>query len=164
MFRNKTLVVIGGGDSACEEASFLTKFAYTVIMLVRGSQLRASAVLRSRVARNPKIQIRYSTSITGVIGSISPSPKLSGLKIGLEILPVQGLFYAIGHQPNTGFLHQALELSPTGYIQTINTRTNIPGVFACGDVQDPIYRQAITAAGSGCTAALEAEKYLCHES
>jgi thioredoxin reductase (NADPH) len=173
MFRRKPIVVIGGGDSACEEATFLSKFASVVYMLVRGKSLRASAVMAKRVQENPKIIIRYETFITGVLGVTDPKPKLEGVLIGdtrvtetatkgAEILQANGLFFAIGHDPNTAFLSNQLALDSSNYIITTNTLTDINGVFACGDVQDSVYRQAITAAGTGCMAALECERYIAH--
>ncbi len=163
MFRNKPIAVIGGGDSACEEALFLTKFASIVYLLVRSDKLRASAIMQKRVNSNAKIIIRYLTSVTKVIGSIEPKIRLKYIELNTqpsETLEVSGMFYGIGHEPSTAFLNGQLELDDGKYIMTKNTCTNVKGVFACGDVQDKIYRQAITAAGSGCMAAMEAEYYL----
>lgn len=167
IFRDKDLVVIGGGDAACEEAHYLTKFGKSVSMVVRRDVLRASKVMQERVRSHPKIQIFWHTVLKKAIGD----ELLSGVLLydkkedrSFE-LPVGGLFYAIGHSPNTGFLGGQLELDTTGYIQTHdNVHTGVPGVFACGDVQDKRYRQAITAAGSGCMAALEAERVLNEQS
>lgn len=164
IFRNKPLAVIGGGDSAAEEASHLTKYASKVILLVRRDILRASKVMQERVLANPKIEIRWNTQAVEAVGDQA----LQGLKIintktkEETLLAVNGLFYAIGHVPNTAFLEGQLECDETGYIITRpgSTSTRVEGVFACGDVQDKKYRQAITAAGSGCMAALEAEHYL----
>jgi thioredoxin reductase (NADPH) len=163
-FRDKVLAVVGGGDSAVEEATHLTKFASKVLMLVRRDVLRASKVMQERAKNNPKIEIMFNTLPLEVLGEKS----VSGLKIknvsnGTEsVLPVGGLFYAIGHLPNTGFLEGQLELDETGYIKTKpgSTRTSVHGVFAAGDVQDKIYRQAVTSAGTGCMAALDAEHFL----
>jgi len=163
-FRNKILAVVGGGDSAVEEASYLTKYASKVLMVVRRDVLRASKVMQERAKQNPKIQIIFNTLPLEVLGNTS----VTGLKIKNvttnveEVLSIGGLFYAIGHTPNTAFLSNQLELDETGYIKTKpgSTKTNVAGVFAAGDVQDKIYRQAITSAGTGCMAALDAEHYL----
>jgi thioredoxin reductase (NADPH) len=164
IFRNKTLVVVGGGDSAVEEACFLTKFAGKVIMLVRRDVFRAQPVMEDRARNNPKIEILFNTVPLEVMGDKA----LAGVKIkgpaGESTIDAGGLFYAIGHLPNTGFLNGQLELDETGYIKTKagTTKTSVYGVFACGDVQDKVYRQAITAAGTGCMAALDCEKFLGH--
>ena len=164
LFRNKVLVVVGGGDSAAEESTFLTKFASEVILLVRRDVLRASKVMQGRVLSNPKITISWNTLPVEILGDkFVTGIKIRDTKTNQErVIEAGGFFYAIGHQPNTAFLKGQLELDETGYIKTKpgTTRTNIPGVFACGDVQDKIFRQAVTAAGTGCMAALEAEKYL----
>lgn len=160
MFRDKPIIVVGGGDSACQEALFLANFGSEITILVRGEKMRASSIMQKRVNDHPKIKVRYLTSITGIYGSVDPKPKLNGVFIDDEKIETSGLFFAIGHSPNTGFLNGQLDLDDHGYILTNNTRTNVSGIFACGDVQDPIYRQAITAAGSGCQAALECEKFL----
>lgn len=165
VFRNQPLVVIGGGDSACEEASFLTKFGSSVTMLVRRDELRASKAMQKRVLDNPKIEIRWNTNATEVIGD---DKAMTGVRIRNnktgeeETLEAKGLFYAIGHLPNTAFLNGQLEMDETGYLITNgkSTETSIEGVFAAGDVQDKKYRQAVTAAGSGCMAALEVEHFL----
>ena len=164
IFRNKVLAVIGGGDSAIEEATHLTKFASQVVLLVRRDVLRASKVMQQRAKDHPKIKILWNTEATEVLGDNA----VTGLRVinnetqRASEIPAGGLFYAIGHTPNTAFLNGQLDLDEVGYIKTVSgtTRTNIPGVFACGDVQDKIYRQAVTAAGSGCMAALDAERYL----
>lgn len=165
VFRNKPLVVIGGGDSACEEASYLAKFGSSVTMLVRRDVLRASKAMQKRVFDNPKINIMWNTNATEVLGDgkLLNQVRIKNNKTGEEqLLEAGGLFYAIGHEPNTGFLEGQLEMDDTGYIITHgkSTATNVPGVFACGDVQDATYRQAVTAAGTGCMAALEAERFL----
>ncbi|MBI3602680.1 MAG: thioredoxin-disulfide reductase [Candidatus Omnitrophica bacterium] len=165
-FRNKVLAVIGGGDSAVEEATYLTKFASKVLMLVRRDVLRAAKVMQDRVKNNPKIQIMFNTLPTAVLGDQS----VTGLKIKNTLtnaestLDIGGLFYAIGHIPNTAFLNGQVELDEAGYIKPKpgTTQTSVPGVFAAGDVQDKVYRQAVTSAGSGCMAALDAERYLSH--
>jgi thioredoxin reductase (NADPH) len=163
-FRDKVLAVIGGGDSAVEEAGYLTKFASKVLMIVRRDVLRASKVMQERAKNNPKIEILFNTIPLEVLGDKS----VSGLKVKSVIdhaettLSVSGLFYAIGHLPNTTFLEGQLELDETGYIVTKpgSTKTNVQGVFAAGDVQDKVYRQAVTSAGTGCMAALDAEHFL----
>lgn len=164
IFRNKVLVVVGGGDSAVEEATYLTKFAGKVIMLVRRDVLRASKVMQDRAKNNPKIEIRFHTAPIEVLGE----KFLTGVKVEStvdrqqSVIEAGGLFYAIGHVPNTSFLEGQLELDDTGYIKTKpgTTYTSKEGVFAAGDVQDKIYRQAITSAGTGCMAALEAERFI----
>ncbi len=165
-FRNKVLVVVGGGDSAVEEATYLTKFASKVLMLVRRDVLRASQVMQDRAKNNPKIEIMFHTVPLEVLGEKSVTGlKVKNLSTNVESkLEVGGLFYAIGHVPNTAFLNGQIELDETGYIKTKlgTTQTSVPGVFAAGDVQDKVYRQAITSAGTGCMAALDAERYLAH--
>jgi thioredoxin reductase (NADPH) len=164
IFRNKPLVVVGGGDSAAEEAHYLTKFASEVILLVRRDALRASKVMQERVLNNPKIKVLWNTVLEEALGE----RVLSHVKIRNVVtnetsqIEASGLFYAIGHVPNTAFLDGQIALDETGYILTTpgRTTTSVPGVFACGDVQDKRYRQAITSAGSGCMAALDAEHYL----
>lgn len=164
IFRNKPLAVIGGGDSACEEATYLTKFGSIVYLIHRRDKLRASKIMQERVLKNPKIKIIWNTIAIEALGD----ELLQKIKIQNTInneiteLEVNGLFYAIGHKPNTDPFVGQLELDPDGYIITKpgTTQTSIPGIFAAGDVQDKKYRQAITAAGTGCMAALECEKYL----
>ncbi|MFA5060102.1 MAG: thioredoxin-disulfide reductase [Candidatus Omnitrophota bacterium] len=166
IFRNKVLAVVGGGDSAAEESTYLTKFASKIVLLVRRDVLRASKAMQERVLSDKKIEVLWNTVLVDVVGDKALSGvKIKNVKTNQEsTLEVGGLFYAIGHQPNTAFLEGQLQLDETGYILTKpgTTQTNIPGVFACGDVQDKAYRQAITAAGSGCMAALEAERLLNH--
>jgi thioredoxin reductase (NADPH) len=165
IFRNKTLAVIGGGDSAIEEASHLTKFGAKVYLIHRRDKLRASQIMQKRALNNPKIEIVWNTVAEqakgdgNVLTSLLVKDTVNGSQRELE---VGGLFYAIGHEPNTQVFKDFLKLDEQGYILTTpgTTKTNIPGVFAAGDVQDKMYRQAITAAGSGCMAALEAEKWL----
>ncbi len=167
IFRNKVLAVVGGGDSAVEEATYLTKFASQVLMLVRRDVLRASKVMQERAQHHPKIQIMFNTLPIEVLGEKS----ITGLKIRNTLKPsestlsIGGLFYAIGHTPNTAFLNGQVELDEAGYIKTKlgTTQTSVPGVFAAGDVQDKVYRQAVTSAGTGCMAALDAERYLSHD-
>jgi len=163
-FRNKVLVVIGGGDSAIEEATHLTKYAVKVILMHRREELRASKAMQKRVMENPKVEILWNTVPVEATGDkFLTGLKVNNVKTGqISEITCGGLFYAIGHVPNTIFLGGQLTLDETGYIKTVpgSTNTSIPGVFACGDVQDKKYRQAISAAGSGCMAALEAEHYL----
>ncbi len=165
LFRNKILAVIGGGDSACEEAQFLSKYGEKVLLIHRRDQLRASKVMQARIKNNPKIEIHWNSQALKVVGDGNVLTGMfiedtqSGEKKTIEI---SGLFYAIGHTPNTKFLGGQIELDDSGYIrpQNQNCYTNIPGIFSAGDVMDKRYRQAVTAAGSGCMAALEVEKYL----
>lgn len=164
IFRNKVLAVVGGGDTAMEEALYLTNFAKEVIIIHRRNEFRASKAMQNKVLNNPKIKILWNRIVEDALGD----DFITGLRLrnvingSTEEIEIQGLFYAIGHVPNTKFLEGQVELDEDGYIKTIpgTTRTSVEGVFACGDVQDKVYRQAITAAGSGCMAALEAERYL----
>ena len=164
MFRNKPLAVIGGGDSALEEATFLTKYGSKVYIIHRRDELRASKIMQVRARENPKIEFIYSHVVLEACGKNALEKiVIQDLKSGeVKDLPVAGLFFAIGHEPNTAFLNGQLELDEQKYIVTEKgaTKTSIEGVFAAGDVQDKKYRQAITAAGSGCMAALEVEHYL----
>lgn len=164
MFRNQPLAVIGGGDSAMEEADFLTKFASKVYILHRRDELRASKIMIQRARNNPKIEFLYSTVCTGAVGGDGLEKiRVKDLKTNEEReIDCMGLFFAIGHTPNTSFLGGQVDCDEQGYIVTKpgTTLTSVPGVFAAGDVQDKKYRQAITAAGSGCMAALDAEHYL----
>jgi thioredoxin reductase (NADPH) len=164
MFRNKPMFVVGGGDSAMEEASFLTKFASKVYIVHRRDELRASAIMQKRAKDNPKIEILFSHRVTKVDGGNSVEVvHVQDLKTNAErSIAAAGLFFAIGHVPNTAFLGGQLALDDQGYVVTTpgTTQTSVPGVFAAGDVQDKKWRQAITAAGTGCMAALEAEHFL----
>ena len=164
MFRNKPMFVVGGGDSAMEEASFLTKFASKVYIVHRRDELRASAIMQQRAKSNPKIEILYSHRVTKVEGGNAVElVHVQDLKTHAErTIAAAGLFFAIGHVPNTAFLGGQLACDEQGYVLTTpgTTITSVPGVFAAGDVQDKKYRQAVTAAGTGCMAALEAEHFL----
>lgn len=165
IFRNAPLAVIGGGDSAAEEATFLTKYGSTVYLIHRRDTLRASKIMADRVLSNPKVKPIWDSHVTETFGT---NGKLSGLKVqnvktkATDELAVGGLFYAIGHKPNTDPFQGQLDMDAEGYLLTTpgTTKTKIEGVFAAGDVQDKRYRQAVTAAGSGCMAALDAEHYL----
>lgn len=163
-FRDHDIAVIGGGDSALEEANFLTKFARTVTVVHRREALRASKIMQDRSFANPKIDFRWNAEVVDAIGD----GKLAGIRLRDTVtrdeseLAVTGMFVAIGHTPTTSLFTGQLELDTNGYIVTApdSTQTSVEGVFACGDVQDHAYRQAITAAGSGCMAAIETERYL----
>ena len=164
-FRGKPIAVVGGGDSAMEEAIFLTRFASQVTVIHRRDTLRASKIMQDKAFANPKIAFEWNTEVEdvkdasqGAVNAIVLRNNLTGAR---KELPVDGVFMAIGHTPNTALFKGQLEMDANGYLVThAGTRTSIPGVFACGDVQDHIYRQAVTAAGSGCMAAIDAEKYL----
>ncbi|KAK5070908.1 thioredoxin-disulfide reductase [Lithohypha guttulata] len=168
IFRNKPLVVIGGGDSAAEEALFLTKYGSKVTVLVRKDFLRASKAMQNRLLSHEKVEVKFNHEAVEVLGENKPRGLMTNLKIknnktGEEqVLNANGLFYAVGHDPATGLVKGQLDLDEEGYLLTKpgTSYTSIEGVFAAGDVQDKRYRQAITSAGSGCIAALEAEKYL----
>ncbi len=163
-FRGQNIVVVGGGDSALEEAQFLTKFAAKVTIIHRRDTLRASKIMQERAFANEKIEFLWNSQVTKLLGD----EKVTGIEVKSTVdgtvstLDVTGVFVAIGHKPNTGLFEGILDMEPTGYLITKpgSTYTNIDGVFACGDVQDHTYRQAITAAGSGCMAAIDCERWL----
>jgi thioredoxin reductase (NADPH) len=163
-FRNQHIAVVGGGDSALEEAQFLTKFASKVTLIHRRDTLRASKIMQDRAIANEKIEFLWNAQVTKVLGQ----EKVEGVEVtdtvngAVSTLPVTGVFVAIGHRPNTDLFKGVLDMADSGYLTTKpgSTYTNIPGVFACGDVQDHTYRQAITAAGSGCMAAIDCERWL----
>ncbi|MFL6166390.1 MAG: thioredoxin-disulfide reductase [Ornithinibacter sp.] len=165
-FREQDIAVVGGGDSAVEEATFLTKFARSVTIVHRRDELRASAIMAERAHANPKIRFAWNSAVDAIHGE----EKLSGVTLRDTVtgetreLPVTGLFVAIGHDPRNELVKGVVELDAEGYVlvEGRTTRTNVPGVFACGDLVDHTYRQAITAAGSGCAAALDAERFLAH--
>jgi len=166
-FRGKEVVVVGGGDSAMEEGTFLTKFATRVSIVHRRNELRASKIMQERARRNPKISFILNSTVEEIVGSRDAGGvtgvKLKNVESGkVTDFPCDGVFMAIGHRPNTDLLAGQLEMASNGYILTrdASTRTSVAGVFACGDVQDHVYRQAITAAGSGCMAAIDAERWL----
>jgi thioredoxin reductase (NADPH) len=163
-FRDQQVAVVGGGDSAMEEALFLTRFCANVTVVHRRDELRASKIMQERARNNPKISFRWNSVVTEVCGDT----KVSGVMLRDTVtgeeseLPVSGLFVAIGHEPNSALLKGQVDLEDNGYVKTFDgtTRTSVDGVFACGDVQDHYYRQAVTAAGSGCMAAIDAERWL----
>lgn len=165
-FKNKEVYVVGGGDSACEEANFLTKFASRVNLVVRRDSLRASKIMQQRALDNPKIKVLWGQNVTDVF-DVSAG-KVTGLELTAtkdgkkQRVPADGLFLAIGHKPNTELFRGVLDMDEKGYLKTVpgRTATNVPGVFAAGDCQDSYYRQAVTAAGSGCMAAIEVERWL----
>ncbi len=162
-FRNQDIAVVGGGDTAAEEATFLTKFAKSVTLIHRRHELRASKAMQSRVLNNPKIKPMWDSAVVEILGDGEvKSLKVKNLKTGvISDLAVTGLFVAIGHQPNSGLFQKYVDTDANGYvITTKGVRTKVPGFFACGDLQDHEYRQAITAAGTGCMAALDAERFL----
>ncbi|HET9949826.1 MAG TPA: thioredoxin-disulfide reductase [Longimicrobiales bacterium] len=166
-FRDKVLAVVGGGDSAMEEALYLTKFAREVVVVHRRDQLRASRIMAERAQENPKIRFALNKVVTEVHGEdVITGIRLRDTITGEESdLEVGGLFIAIGHEPNTAFLRGVVELKENGYIKmpvAWRTQTSVPGIFAAGDVMDDYYRQAVTAAGTGCMAALDAERWLAH--
>ncbi|MFL5592466.1 MAG: thioredoxin-disulfide reductase [Ktedonobacteraceae bacterium] len=162
-FKGKDVAVIGGGDTAMEEANFLTRYANHVTVIHRRDTLRASKIMQDRAFRNPKISFIWDTDVTEVLGDDAITGLLlRNLKTGEEtVLPIQGLFLAIGHEPNTGLFKGVIDMDQKGYIVPVEyTMTNIPGVFAAGDVTDHRYRQAVTAAGDGCRAAIDLERWL----
>ena len=163
-FRDKKIAVVGGGDSAMEESTFLTKFASDVALIHRRDEFRASKIMQDRALANEKIRVLYSSVVEEVLGDDA----VTGIRVrnlkddASSEIDLDGVFVAIGHNPNTGIFRGQMDLDDKGYVVTRpgSTQTSVPGVFACGDVQDPVFKQAITAAGSGCMAALEAEKYI----
>jgi len=166
-FRNKVLAVVGGGDSAMEDAIYLTKFAKEVVIIHRRDEFRASRIMAERALADEKIRVEWNKVVTEVLGD----DVITGLRLqdtatgAVSELSVDGLFVAIGHQPNTAFLGDQVALKPNGYVEMSvpwRTNTSVPGVFACGDVMDDYYKQAISAAGTGCMAALDAERWLAH--
>lgn len=165
-FRGKRVMVVGGGDSAMEEASFLTRFATEVVIVHRRDSFKASKIMQDRVLANPKIKVLWNREVTAIRGEdvgFVTGVQLRDTQSGAnEELPIDGVFAAIGHVPNVSLVEGLVELDEQNYIKTCagTTQTTVPGLFACGDVQDRVYRQAITAAGTGCMAALEAERYI----
>jgi len=163
-YRGKDVAIVGAGDTACEEAHYLSKLCKKVTMLVRRDEFRASQIMQERVKNTPNIEILFNTETVEVLGDDGVTGvKIKNNKTGEEsVIDIHGFFVAIGHQPNTGIFANYLDMDETGYIlvEKGTSKTNVAGVFACGDAQDNVYRQAITAAGTGCMAALDAERYL----
>jgi len=162
-FKGKELIVVGGGDSAMEEATFLTKFATKVSIVHRRDKLRASKIMQDRAVKNEKITFVWNSAVEDILGNdVVTGVRLKNLVTDKTTeLPCAGVFVAIGHRPNTALFGGQVDMDAKGYIRTTHgTATNVPGVFAAGDVQDSVYRQAVTAAGSGCMAAIDAERYL----
>jgi thioredoxin reductase (NADPH) len=163
-YRGQEVAIVGAGDTACEEASYLANLCSKVYMIVRRDEMRASKIMQERVKKNPKIEILYNSVTEEVLGQFA----VEGVRVKnaitgeLKDIPVAGFFVAIGHEPNSKIFLPYLNHDENGYLKTIpgTSKTNVDGVFACGDVQDNVYRQAITAAGTGCMAALDAERYL----
>jgi thioredoxin reductase (NADPH) len=165
MFRNQPLVVVGGGDSACEEAIYLTRFASQIFLVHRRDRLRASKIMLERVLSHAKIEPFWDSVVTEILDTKLDKVtgvRLKNLKTGAEsLLPCAGVFVAIGHVPNTQLFKGVIDMDANGYIKPKHgTATNIPGVFVAGDCSDHVYRQAVTAAGSGCAAAIDAERFL----
>ena len=162
-FKGKELIVVGGGDSAMEEATFLTKFATKVSIVHRRDKLRASKIMQDRAVKNEKIAFVWNSAVEDILGNdVVTGVRVKNLVTGkVTEVPCAGVFVAIGHRPNTNLFRGQLDMDANGYIRTTQgTATNVPGVFAAGDVQDSVYRQAVTAAGSGCMAAIDAERFL----
>ena len=163
-FRGQEVAIVGAGDTACEEASYLANICSKVYMIVRKDEMRASQIMQKRVMSNPKIEILWNTETEEILGA----EEVTGMRVinnktqKVSEISISGFFVAIGHQPNTDIFKEFITLDASGYIQTIpgTTKTNVEGVFACGDAQDNVYRQAVTAAGTGCMAALDAERFL----
>ncbi|PZX56971.1 thioredoxin reductase (NADPH) [Algoriphagus ratkowskyi] len=163
-FKGQVVAIVGAGDTACEEASYLSNICSKIYMLIRKDEMRASQIMQKRVMNNPKIEILWNTETDEILGD----KEVNGVRIlnnktgEKSEIAISGFFVAIGHQPNTGIFKDFIHMDDAGYIKTIpgSTKTNVEGVFACGDAQDNIYRQAVTAAGTGCMAALDAERYL----
>ncbi|HEY0866581.1 MAG TPA: thioredoxin-disulfide reductase [Fimbriimonas sp.] len=167
-FRNKRVLVVGGGDTAMEEAHYLSKLASHVTVVHRRDEFRASKIMQERVLNHPKIDVIWDSVVDEILGETDPAKKVTGVRLRNVHtdekcdLPVDGVFIAIGHKPNSDLFKGVLEMDETGYLKVEpgSTRTNVPGVFAAGDVADSIYRQAVSAAGTGCMAAIDAERYL----
>ena len=163
-FRGQEVAIVGAGDTACEEASYLANICSKVYIIIRRDEMRASQIMQNRVKNNPKIEILWNTETQEILGD----QEVTGMRIinsktnEISEIPISGFFVAIGHQPNTEIFKNFISMDAAGYIQTIpgTSKTNVAGVFACGDAQDNVYRQAVTAAGTGCMAALDAERYL----
>ena len=163
-FRNRPVAIVGGGDTALEEAIYLSKLASHVTVIHRRDSLRASKIMQDKAMANPKISFRWNTVVQEILadarGDVNAARLLDTASNAVDELAVDGVFVAIGHTPNTGLFRGQLDMDEGGYLVTRGTRTNVPGVFAAGDVQDQVYRQAITSAGTGCMAAMDAERWL----
>jgi thioredoxin reductase (NADPH) len=167
-FRGKQVIVVGGGDTAMEEANYLTRHAEKVYVIHRRDSFRASKVMQQRVLENPKVEVIWNCEIAEILGDLEPKKKVTGVTLRDTVngetrhLPIDGIFVAIGHKPNSDLFIDVLDHDEVGYLthEPNSTKTKIPGVFVCGDVADSVYRQAVTAAGTGCMAAIDAERYL----
>ncbi len=167
-FRNKVVAVVGGGDTAMEEANYLTRHASKVYVIHRRDQFRASKIMQDRVMENPKVEILWNTAVDEIVGVMEPYKKVSGMRLRDTVngevrdLEVDGVFVAIGHKPTSDLFKGILDMDELGYIipEAYSSKTKIPGVFVAGDVADSVYRQAVTAAGTGCMAAIDAERFL----
>lgn len=163
-FRGQDVAIVGAGDTACEEASYLANICNKVYMIVRRDEMRASQIMQKRVMSNPKIEILWNSETEEILGNeeVTGARLYNNVTHETKEIKVSGFFVAIGHQPNTDIFKGIIDMDENGYIKTVpgSTRTNVEGVFACGDAQDHVYRQAVTAAGTGCMAALDAERYM----